>query len=61
MNLILKSGIGDRKKENSMIHNIINHLYLRRRWNRTKRWMRDRAYSRAMADIYMTGKMYRRV
>lgn len=44
-----------------MIVRILNHLYLRHKWNRTKRWLRHRAYSRAMTGVCMTGRMYRRV
>jgi hypothetical protein len=38
----------------------LRHLYLRRKLNRLKFWMRNRAYSRAMVTICMTGRMYRR-
>jgi len=31
-----------------MFKTIVNHLATRRKWNRTKRWMHDRAYSRAL-------------
>jgi len=44
-----------------MIKRILNHLALRRKWNRTKRDLRNSAMSRAMATVCITGRMWRRV
>jgi len=43
------------------LQRILGHLESRRKWNRTRRWMRDRAYSRAMATVYLQGRMWRRI
>jgi len=44
-----------------MIKRVLMHLFLRRKWNRTRRWMVNRATSRAMATVCITGRMWRRV
>jgi len=44
-----------------MIKRVLMHLFLRRKWNRTRRWMINRATSRAIMTSCVVGKMWRRV
>lgn len=40
---------------------ILRHLEARRKWNRTKRWMRERAEGRLIVSLYSNGMVRRRV
>lgn len=40
---------------------IQRHLVARRKWNRTRRWMRDRANSRLIVSLYSNSMIRRRV
>jgi len=35
-----------------MIRNLLNHIESRRRWNKFRRQLRDRAYSRALTTVF---------
>lgn len=45
----------------NFIKRILKHLEIRRRWNRTKREMRERAEGRLIVALYGNGMIRRRV
>lgn len=46
---------------NRIVKRIVKHLEARRKWNRTKRWMRERAEGRLVVGLYCNGMVRRRV
>ena len=46
---------------NIIIKRILKHLESRRKWNRTKREMRERAEGRLVVALHSTGMIRRRV
>ena len=42
-----------------MIRTIRKRMENRRKWNRTRRWMRENAYSRAITALYHSGVLRR--
>lgn len=44
---------------NHIIKRVLKHLEGRRKWNRTKRWMSERANSRLIIGLYASGALKR--
>ena len=44
---------------NTFVKRVLKHIENRRKWNRTKRWMADRAQSRMIVSLYSTGALRR--